>query len=274
MVAFLKKPEGSAGFHQIVDFLNSTHIKYTLTENPTIYVSLIHQFWQTAFARTPENEEMEINATIDGRVKTITGGISMESLESDLKQPKLTYGASYTKLIMKVKKLENKVKSSKARRRARLMGAQTQGRHEYEMKSNFDFTTAEDVSTANVPVTTIGAEISTASPKVKTVGVSVVDALDDITLVETMVEIRRSVTKPQKVKGIIFKEVKKPSKKKDQIQLDEELALRLYAKEQAELERMQRERTAQEEASRAVINEELDSIQAMIKADEQLAARL
>ncbi|GJT59100.1 hypothetical protein Tco_1002633 [Tanacetum coccineum] len=27
MVAFLKKPEGSAGFHQIVDFLNSTHIK-------------------------------------------------------------------------------------------------------------------------------------------------------------------------------------------------------------------------------------------------------
>ncbi|GJU45111.1 hypothetical protein Tco_1202377 [Tanacetum coccineum] len=72
MVAFLKKPEGSAGFHQIVDFLNSTHIKYTLTENPTIYVSLIHQFWQTAFARTPENKEMEITATIDGRVKTVT----------------------------------------------------------------------------------------------------------------------------------------------------------------------------------------------------------
>ncbi|GJQ98381.1 hypothetical protein Tco_0009520 [Tanacetum coccineum] len=52
MVAFLKKPEGSEGFHQIVDFLNSTHIKYALTENPTIYVSLIHQFWQTASAST------------------------------------------------------------------------------------------------------------------------------------------------------------------------------------------------------------------------------
>nr|GEX24195.1 hypothetical protein [Tanacetum cinerariifolium] len=38
----------------------------------------------------------------------------MESLESDLKQIKLTYGAAYTKIIMKVKKLENKVKSRKA----------------------------------------------------------------------------------------------------------------------------------------------------------------
>ncbi|GJR54351.1 hypothetical protein Tco_1404872 [Tanacetum coccineum] len=72
MVAFLKKPEGSARFHQIMDFLNSTHIKYALTKNPTIYVSLIHQFWQTAFVSTSENGEMEITATINGRVKTVT----------------------------------------------------------------------------------------------------------------------------------------------------------------------------------------------------------
>ncbi|GKB07800.1 putative ribonuclease H-like domain-containing protein [Tanacetum coccineum] len=55
-----------------VDFLNSTHIKYGLTKNPTIYVSLIYQFWQTASASTSENGEMEITATIDGRVKTGT----------------------------------------------------------------------------------------------------------------------------------------------------------------------------------------------------------
>ncbi|GKC51640.1 hypothetical protein Tco_1074385 [Tanacetum coccineum] len=72
MIAFFKKPEGSKGFHQIVDFLNSTHIKYALTENPTIYVSLIHQFWQTASTSTSENGEMEITTTIDGRVKTVT----------------------------------------------------------------------------------------------------------------------------------------------------------------------------------------------------------
>ncbi|GKD33538.1 hypothetical protein Tco_1249047 [Tanacetum coccineum] len=72
MVAFLKKPEGSEGFHLIVNFLNFTHIKYALTENPTIYVSLIHQFWQTAFASTSENGEIEITDTINGRVKTVT----------------------------------------------------------------------------------------------------------------------------------------------------------------------------------------------------------
>ncbi|GJW43856.1 hypothetical protein Tco_0072655 [Tanacetum coccineum] len=72
MVAYLLKPEGSEDFHQIVDFLNTSHIKYALTENPTIYVSLIQQFWQTASASTSENGEMEITATIDGRVKTIT----------------------------------------------------------------------------------------------------------------------------------------------------------------------------------------------------------
>ncbi|GKA18988.1 hypothetical protein Tco_0698903 [Tanacetum coccineum] len=39
---------------------------------PTIYTLLIQQFWETASASTSENEEMEITATIDGRVKTIT----------------------------------------------------------------------------------------------------------------------------------------------------------------------------------------------------------
>ncbi|GKE13465.1 hypothetical protein Tco_1417016 [Tanacetum coccineum] len=45
----------------------------------------------------------------------------VETLESDLKQTKLTYDVAYTKLIVKVKKLEHKVKSSKARRRVRLV---------------------------------------------------------------------------------------------------------------------------------------------------------
>ncbi|GJS47153.1 hypothetical protein Tco_0597274 [Tanacetum coccineum] len=152
MVAYLKKPEESEEFHQIVDFLNASHIRYALTENPTIYVSLIKQFWETANARTLDNGEIELTATIDGKVKIVTeasvrrhlqladfDGISslptteifeqlslmgsqlfrkVECLETDLKQTKLTYGAAYTKLIKKVKKLENKVKSNQARRRA------------------------------------------------------------------------------------------------------------------------------------------------------------
>ncbi|GKD73263.1 hypothetical protein Tco_1331545 [Tanacetum coccineum] len=72
MVAYLKKPEGSEGFHQIVYFLNVSHIRYALIENPTIYVSLIKQFWNTATARTIDNGEMEITATIDGKVKIVS----------------------------------------------------------------------------------------------------------------------------------------------------------------------------------------------------------
>ncbi|GJY64463.1 putative ribonuclease H-like domain-containing protein [Tanacetum coccineum] len=72
MVAYLQKSKGSEGFHHIIVFLTTSHIKYALTENPTIYVSLIHQFWETAFASTSDNGEMEITATIDGRIKTVT----------------------------------------------------------------------------------------------------------------------------------------------------------------------------------------------------------
>ncbi|GJW50523.1 hypothetical protein Tco_0091874 [Tanacetum coccineum] len=72
MVAYLQKPEGSEAFHQIVDFLNASHIKYALIENPKIYVSLIQQFWGTATARTTDDGEVEITARIDGQVKTIT----------------------------------------------------------------------------------------------------------------------------------------------------------------------------------------------------------
>nr|GEZ31268.1 putative ribonuclease H-like domain-containing protein [Tanacetum cinerariifolium] len=71
MVAFLKKPQGSEDFHQIVDFLKASHIRYALTENLTIHVSLIIQFWRTASVRTLDNGEIEINATVDGHDKTI-----------------------------------------------------------------------------------------------------------------------------------------------------------------------------------------------------------
>ncbi|GJT22645.1 hypothetical protein Tco_0892582 [Tanacetum coccineum] len=526
MVAFLKKPEGSEGFHQIVDFLNSTHIKYALTENPTIYVSLIHQFWQTASASTSENGEMEITATIDGRVKTVTeasirrhlkledsDGIStlpnteifeqlalmgyvsnsdrltfqkghfspqwrflihtilhclsakktawdqfssniataiiclatnrtfnfsklifdgmlknldnqskflmyprfiqiflnkhkrqllphkrtyiaptltqklfgnmrriskgynrvdiplfptmlvqglifqgegstvpveshhtptsapstsqpptsppsmqtthvaeeaatmphdspllrvhslgsdegnmtlheltilctilckkVESLGSDLKQTKLTYGATYTKLIMKVKKLENRIKSSKSRRRVRLIVSKDdddledpskQGRKIAQLDKDEGITqfiapeevcTAKpDISTANVSVSTAGANVSTASPEVKTAA-------------KSLVYIRRSAAK-RKDKGKAIMKEAKPIQKKTKLQLEQERlgyeeALRLQ--EQLDEEERQRIGRVHEEAN-TFNAEEWDNIQAQIEADEELAQKL
>ncbi|GKE89547.1 hypothetical protein Tco_1567022, partial [Tanacetum coccineum] len=130
-------------------------------------------------------------------------------------------------LIMKVKKLEHKVKSSKARTRVRLvvsededeledpskqgrkiaqidevggitivqMSAQTQGKHENDFEeSDFefiapeeDYTAKPDISTANVLVSIAGAEVSTVSPEVKTAA-------------ESLVYIRRSQQK-EKIKA-------------------------------------------------------------------------
>ncbi|GJX64210.1 putative ribonuclease H-like domain-containing protein [Tanacetum coccineum] len=45
----------------------------------------------------------------------------VESLEADLKQTKQVYGAAYTKLIMKVKRLEKTVKTSHSRRRVKIV---------------------------------------------------------------------------------------------------------------------------------------------------------
>ncbi|GKA95802.1 putative ribonuclease H-like domain-containing protein [Tanacetum coccineum] len=61
MVAYLQKSEGSEGFHQIIDFLTTSHIRYALTKSSLIYVSLIEQFWQTASASTLENEDVSLN---------------------------------------------------------------------------------------------------------------------------------------------------------------------------------------------------------------------
>ncbi|GJZ00591.1 hypothetical protein Tco_0518020 [Tanacetum coccineum] len=188
----------------------------------------------------------------------------VESLETDLKQTKLTYGAAYTKLIKKVKKLENKVKSNQARRRARIVvsddeedledpskqgrkiseidqdptislvqhDAEIQGRQEHDMEFEFDLDAAKDVSTAEEdistakPVSTAGAAVTTASVDVSTATVSTAK---------------------------------------------DKAALRL----QAELEEEERQRIASvQEAASSFNIEEWDDIQARVEADEELAQRL
>ncbi|GJR46770.1 hypothetical protein Tco_1314873 [Tanacetum coccineum] len=108
----------------------------------------------------------------------------------------------------------------------------------------------KEVSTADL-VTTAGEVVTTASPTEPTTA-------NDLTLAQTLIEIRRAKskvkgvvigeksesttnTRPQKLpskdkgKGIM-EEPKKPTKKKDQIRHDKEVAQRLQAQMQAELE--------------------------------------
>ncbi|GJV19615.1 putative ribonuclease H-like domain-containing protein [Tanacetum coccineum] len=132
---------------------------------------------------------------------------------------------------------------------------------------------AMDISTAE-PVTTAGEVVTIASEAVSTVGATGVEDSDApripikakaVTTAATTVIIEskakgvsiqepsetttRAVITPSKVQAkdkgkAIMVEPEIPLKKKDQIALDAELAFRLHAEEQAELEKIQRERIA------------------------------
>ncbi|GJW32767.1 hypothetical protein Tco_0052799 [Tanacetum coccineum] len=82
-VGFLRKPDESAGFAEIVDFLRGSNLRYALTTNPTIYDSLLKQFWQTTTANTKADGSLEINATIDTIRYTITEASIRDSLQLD-----------------------------------------------------------------------------------------------------------------------------------------------------------------------------------------------
>nr|GEW11367.1 hypothetical protein [Tanacetum cinerariifolium] len=70
MIAILEKSEYNVNFHQMVDFVEASHIRYALTINPTIYVSHIRQFWSSARIETTD-EGTKILATVDGKPRTI-----------------------------------------------------------------------------------------------------------------------------------------------------------------------------------------------------------
>ncbi|GJZ55247.1 hypothetical protein Tco_0610440, partial [Tanacetum coccineum] len=159
--------------------------------------------------------------------------------------------------------------------------------------------TAEDKDSTVDPVTTAGEIVTTAS--VNPEDSTAVDAslADDVTFVETLIAIRCSALRPQKLKGVLFKEPSEPTttsrpqpqilakdkgkgimeepkklvkvKGKDQIEYDADVAQRL----QAELNKeVMLEREREEEASNAALIEEWDSIEARIDDDAQLAERL
>ncbi|GJX17786.1 copia protein [Tanacetum coccineum] len=158
MMAFLQKPSGSEEFHQIVDFLAGSHIRYALIANPTIYVFLVEQFWQTATIETLNDGEQQITVTVDGHKFAITeasvtrhlqladvdGGYTPGSVEGSMKLKELTdlctklvtrvtslgtrlkktkevHGKALTKLVKKVKILEDELKSTNKRKKAKMV---------------------------------------------------------------------------------------------------------------------------------------------------------
>ncbi|GJV22795.1 putative ribonuclease H-like domain-containing protein [Tanacetum coccineum] len=120
-----------------------------------------------------------------------------------------------------------------------------------------EVSTADQVTTAGKVVTIASVEISTASPT-KTI------IADDLTFAQTLIEIRN--------KGkAIMEDPEKPTKRKDQISHDEEVAQRLEAQLQAELEEEDRLVRQREEEANSF---SWDNVQAMIDADYRMAQQM
>ncbi|GJX84379.1 hypothetical protein Tco_0335153 [Tanacetum coccineum] len=94
-----------------------------------------------------------------------------------------------------------------------------------------------------------------------------------MTFADTLMAIRS--TRPRTTSVVICDVEEEPRRATPaQIQRDAEIAQRLHEEEKAELERKQRERAVQEEASNAALIAEFDNVQARMEADALLAARL
>nr|GEV54291.1 hypothetical protein [Tanacetum cinerariifolium] len=79
MIAFLTKSDASEGFNQIIDFLNASSIKYALTVNPNIYVSVIKQFWSFVAVKKV-NDVSRLQALVDRKKVKITEATIRDAL--------------------------------------------------------------------------------------------------------------------------------------------------------------------------------------------------
>ena len=82
MISILSKVKGSEGFHEILDFLRTSHISYALQVNPKIYVERITQLWVNE--RVQEvNGEKNIHSNVYGKPNIITEDLIRTYLHLD-----------------------------------------------------------------------------------------------------------------------------------------------------------------------------------------------
>ncbi|GKC55995.1 hypothetical protein Tco_1083593, partial [Tanacetum coccineum] len=226
--------------------LNTASIKYALTESPTIY------------------GDMEITATIDGKVKVVSEASIRRhlKLEASDELPKdiLGWTLYIAPSTSQPPTSPPSMQTTQVAEEAATMphdspllrvhslrsdeGSMTlnelMGRHEHDFKeSDFefivpeeDYTAEPDISTANVPVSTAATKVSTASPEVKTAA-----------------EKERQRIARVHEKASIFN-AEEWDNIQAQIEADEELAHRLQAQERERYSKADKERLL-----RHIINE-------------------
>nr|GEX31823.1 hypothetical protein [Tanacetum cinerariifolium] len=209
MVAFLKKPTGSEVDGK--EFTNAEasvrrHLQFEDADDEAVYEEWddsVERATTTAASFNAAQDSSNILKTqsvVMPNVPLPQGIDKVLALKTDLRQTKKVYGTAYTKLIMKVNKLEKTVKSNQARRRTKIVvsddeedseDSSKQGRMIEEIDQDTRITLVTPikvntytrrrraVSTGSEGVSTAIKIFSTAKESVSTAGESMPMSLDE-----------------------------------------------------------------------------------------------
>nr|GEV21157.1 ribonuclease H-like domain, reverse transcriptase, RNA-dependent DNA polymerase [Tanacetum cinerariifolium] len=207
-----------------------------------------------------------------------------------LEEAQTTQDKVITKLKLRVRRLEKKRKartSQPMKRRLFKGRVETPTDKSFEDKGSGEKggSTADQVSTARPEVctTSVPVNVSVATPSTPPTTTTIFDVeeLPRLTRSTTTLQPLPTIDPKDKGKGVLVE--KKPKKiekvkRRDQglaqIESDAYLAQRICEEELAELDRAQKEKQKQEEATIAALTEEFDEIQAKIDANHELAVRM
>ncbi|GJV56036.1 ribonuclease H-like domain-containing protein [Tanacetum coccineum] len=234
MVAYLEKSTGSAGFHQIIDFITRSHISYALTKKPEVW-TLNFSTREGSLQRHLQLDDQdgisslptsEIFAQL-GAYGYATNSDTIGVLEAEVccEMTKKTYSSAYTKLILRVKKLEAQIKVGKVREHSRFVLSDTEVGADDSSKQGRKFSNEgvqddegvhEKASTeTELFIQEHGKKRGTASeevPPVSTAEVHISTAGGTVTYSRRSAEKR---TRQDKGKGILVEEEPKKKSKKE-----------------------------------------------------------
>ncbi|GKB82367.1 hypothetical protein Tco_0949262 [Tanacetum coccineum] len=176
-------------------------------------------------------------------------------LEDDLKRTKQTYSAAFTKLILRIKKLESKVKTGKARKRARVVlsedeedDSSKQGRKISDIDEDLNTYFAQDDEVVHDQDTAKEGqpEDSTAGITVSTAPINISTARETRSTAGRVVYGRRS-KEARKDKGKAIMTEPEPEKKSKKLLEQERLGLEEAIRLQEQVDKEERAQIARDE---------------------------
>ncbi|GJV33568.1 hypothetical protein Tco_1393968 [Tanacetum coccineum] len=266
LVAFLEKPIESEGFEEIlwdtvkVKMVNGEGQLQALVDKKKVIIteSTIRRDLQLEDAEEPMADETE----------------NVESVPTHSNDPLLSGEDSLklNELMELCTNLQKKVLDLETTKTIQALEIDSLKIRVKKLKKNLDLygnevfvETQEHVVNAATTISTIPVSVASATTT----------TVDELTMAQTLIEIRaaKPKVKVHKGKGKIT-EFEKPLKKKDQIIYDQEVALNLQAQLQAELEEEERLVRQKEKEANIALIESWDNTEAIMDAERLLAERL